>query len=362
MIRKAFPILVLLIVLLAPGAVAQRVKDIATIQGVRNNHLKGFGLVVGLPGTGDGDSLLARKPMVSMLERLNLAVPLEGIATKNVAVVMVTAVLPPFQRPGGQIDVSVHSIADASSLRGGTLLPTPLQGPGFRDPTVYAVAQGPVSIGQIPTTARIPNGGIVETVPPTEFFTRDAIYILLDHPDFTVAKEVAKEINEDRKLFQASEGDLPEYDRPGPLPPIAEPVDAATVKVVVPEKFAQGDPGRTLVHFVSLIEQVSLSAVDNEATVVINENTGTVLFNPWVRVSPVLITHNNLQLRIPGAPGVPERVMPLGEVDLTNDVTRPLQEIIDGLNALGVGPKDLIDIIKAMKEAGAIQAKVVVIN
>ena len=294
---------------------------------------------------------------------MNLKVPLEEAETENVALVMVTADLPPFQRPGSTIDVSIHSIADAKSLRGGTLLPTPLQGPGFRDDTVYAVAQGPLSIGSIPTSGRIPSGGIVENAPETTFHDAEAIYVVLDHADFTVAKEIAKEINEDQDLFLAIKGDLPGLeDAAGSRLTLAEPVDAATIRVSIPRDEATGRAKMNPVQFVSLIEQVSLSSVDNEATVVINENTGTVIINPFVRVSPVAITHGNLQLVIPGTPGAPERVGQLGALDVNRDVTKPLQEIIDGLNALGVAPQDLIHIIKALKQAGAIQAKVEIIN
>jgi flagellar P-ring protein precursor FlgI len=181
--------------------------------------------------------------------------------------------------------------------------------------------------------------------------------------DFTMAKEVAKEVNEDQNLFRAIHGDLPSLEEAATdVLRLAEPIDAATILVQIPEEFLQGGRSKSPVHFVSLIEQVSLSAVDNEATVVSNENTGTVIVDPFVRVSPVAITHGNLQLRIPGAPGNPDRVGVLGPVDPNNAVTRPLQEIIDGLNSLGVNPKDLIDIIKALKEAGAIQAKVEIIN
>ena len=354
---------IVLLALAAPAS-AQRIKDIATIQGVRSNHLKGFGLVVGLPGTGDGDSLLSRKPLASMLERLGLKVPLEGIQTKNVALVMVTATLPPFRRPGSTIDASVHSFSDASDLTGGTLLPTPLNGPGFRDPTVFAVAQGPLSMGQTRTAARIINGAIVEASPPAVFHSGQEIHVLLDHPDFTVAKEIAKEIDEDQNLFRALYGELPDFDRPaGRLyeEPLAVPLDAGTVRIRLPDpKNVSGAQVLPInpVTFISLIEQVSLSGVDNEATVVINENTGTVVINSFVRVSPVAIVHSDLQLQV----GNPLRVAPLGDVDPSNSVTSPLTEIIRGLNDLGVTPKDLIDIVKALDEAGAIQAKVQVID
>ncbi|MDP7033128.1 MAG: flagellar basal body P-ring protein FlgI [Planctomycetota bacterium] len=322
---------------------AERIKDVARIQGMRSNPLKGLGIVVGLTGTGDGDSILSRKPFVNLLNRMNFELGVADVSTKNIAVVMVTATLPAFSRPGQSILVNVSSIGDATNLKGGRLLPTPLQGPGYQDPTVYALANGPLTMGTNPTTASIPSGGIVETSPPGSLIDSNKLRVLLERPDFTTASQIALQINQDPNLFPGAS--------------IAHAVDAMTIEIDLTRLPKEETTGDRLIHFVSRVEQVEVT-VDTDARIVINENTQTVIINGFVRVSPALISHKNLQLVIPGAGANGEQVMPFGGMDPTS----PLQQILDGLNAMGVGSQDVIDIVKALHEAGAVRAKLVVLQ
>lgn len=345
-------------------AFAERIKDIASFEGFRENQLIGYGLVVGLDGSGD-KGLATMQGIANMLQRMGLTVRPNDIKAKNTAAVMVTANLPPFPKPGIRIDAIVSTIGDAKSLQGGTLLLTPLKGP---DGKVYALAQGPVSIGGFvgggggttvqknhPTTGKVPEGVMIEREPPFSLVNGNEMKIFLRRPDFTVAKEIALKINEALKFDYAS------------------PLDPSTVRLKIPPEYK----GR-VVELVSMIESLEVS-VDVPARVVINERTGTVVIGEKVRVSPVAIAHGNLSIEIktefkvsqppPLAPEKAETVVvPEKEVKVKEEKAALLEvsgttlgEIVKALNALGVTPRDLISILQALKAAGALRAELEII-
>lgn len=343
---------------------AERIKDIASFEGFRENQLIGYGLVVGLDGSGD-KGLATMQGIANMLQRMGLTVRPNDIKAKNTAAVMVTANLPPFPKPGIRIDAIVSTIGDAKSLQGGTLLLTPLKGP---DGKVYALAQGPVSIGGFvgggggttvqknhPTTGKVPEGVMIEREPPFNLVNGSEIKIFLRRPDFTVAKEIALKINEVLKFDYAS------------------PSDPSTVRLKIPPEYR----GK-IVELVSMIEAIEVS-VDVPARVVINERTGTVVIGEKVRVSPVAIAHGNLSIEIktefkvsqppPLAPEKAETiVVPEKEIKVKEEKAAlvevsgtTLGEIVKALNALGVTPRDLISILQALKAAGALRAELEII-
>lgn len=356
------------VVLAGPGPVRAggevRVKDVARVHGVRDNALFGYGLVVGLNGTGDKprSSPFTPQAIANMLQRLGIAVPPERLEAKNVAAVMVTAKLPPFARAGMLLDVTVSSLGDATTLQGGTLLLTPLQGPDGR---VYAVAQGPVSLGGFaaaaaggdtvqknhPTVGRIPNGAVVEREAPAAL-DPERLLLTLHQPDFTTAVRLAEAVN-----------------RAGGAP-VARAVDPTTVLVAVPPE----ERGR-LTEFIARIEGARL-AVDAPARVVINERTGTVIMGSHLRIATVAISHGGLTIQIreerqvsqppPLAPrGSQTVVVPRSDVQATEQGGRlavvpegaSIGDVVRGLNALGVSPRDLIAILQAIKQAGALAAE-----
>jgi flagellar P-ring protein precursor FlgI len=347
----------------APAAAEVRVKDVARVQGVRDNSLFGYGLVVGLSGTGDQktNSPFTPQTIVNMLQRLGLRLPAIGIDSKNVAAVIVTAKLPPFVKPGATIDVTVSSLGDASTLQGGMLLLTPLQGP---DGQVYALAQGPLSVGGIiasgasgetvqknhPTVGRVPNGALVEREVPT-LLDPASLTLALQQADFTTAVRMADAIN-------AAEG------------PLARAVDPSTVVVSVP---AQEQP--RFMQFVARVEAVTLR-VDAPARVVINERTGTVIMGSHLRIATVAVAHGNLTIQIkedpqvsqpqPFAPkGAQTVVVPKSDVSIKEEKRQltlvpegaSIGDVVQGLNALGVTPRDLISILQAIRQAGALSAE-----
>jgi flagellar P-ring protein precursor FlgI len=356
--------LLFVVCLFANSVYAERIKDIASFEGVRDNQLIGYGLVVGLDGTGD-KGLATMKSIANMLQRMGLKVGPNDIQAKNTAAVIVTAVLPPFAKPGTRVDALVSTIADAKSLQGGTLLLTPLKGP---DGKVYALAQGPVSIGGFtggggatkvqknhPTTGKVPQGVIVEKDPNFVLASEGEIKIFLHRPDFTTATAVAKRINE---VLNS------EY---------AFPIDPSAIRVNIPEHYN----GRT-VELITLIEGLEVS-VDVPARVVINERTGTVVIGENVRVAPVAIAHGNLTIEIkteygvsqppPFAPaGAETVVVPEEEVRVKESKAALIEvsgttlgEIVRALNALGVTPRDLIAILQSLKAAGALRAELEII-
>jgi flagellar P-ring protein precursor FlgI len=343
-----------------------RIKDIAEFESVRANMLIGYGLVVGLNGTGDKleNSIFTRESLIGMLERLGVNARSEALKTKNVAAVMVTATLPPFTRQGNRIDVTVSTMGDATSLLGGTLLVTPLLG---ADAEVYAVAQGPVAVAGfsaggaaqtvvkgVPTTGRIANGAIVEKELKFDLSQFAALRLTLRNPDFTTSRRIAQSIN----------GFVGQ--------PIARPMDNGTVMINVPQNY----PGST-VALLTDIEQLPVTT-DQVAKVVIDETTGVIVMGENVRISTVAIAQGNLTIRITETPQVsqPEPfsntgrtvVVPRTDIQVDENSDRKLtvlpgsvtlQELVNGLNAMGIGPRDLIAILQAIKAAGAMQAEIV---
>jgi len=364
-------------------AYSARIKDISSIGGVRDNQLVGYGLVVGLAGTGDDiENGFTKETLANMLSRQGLGMK-EGsrnnLSSDNVASVMISAELPPFAKVGSRIDVMVSSIGDADSLRGGTLLMTPLSG---ADGRVYAVAQGAVSIGGFaaggggagvsknhPTVGRVTNGAFIERELEYDFENRKSLSINLYRPDFTTATGVAMAIN---GVIAGVEAKL---------------VDSSTVTVNIKESFKG-----SIVKLVSIVENINV-AVDSPAVVVIDEKTGTIVMGENVRISTVAVAHGNLFIQIkeekkvsqpspfapaPPAGGVPVDVgagaviAPGGQTVVTTEtaigveeeknrlVVVPkgvtIQEVVRALNAIGVTPGDLITILQTIKSAGALQA------
>lgn len=359
------PLLALALLLVPPPLVAaSRVKDIADFEGVRSNMLVGYGLVVGLNGTGDSlrNSVFTQESLVGMLERLGVATRGANLNTKNVAAVMVTAVLPPFARQGSHIDVSVSALGDAKSLLGGTLLVTPLLG---ADGEAYAVAQGALSVGGfeasgdaekvtrgVPTAARIPNGAIVER--EVEFVLDDLsqVNLALRNPDFTTAERVAGAVN-----ARLGGG-------------LARAVDPTTVAVQIPSSY-----GGRVAQLMAEIEQLQVEP-DTPARILIDERAGIVVMGENVKISRVAVAQANLTVRITEEPAVSQPnplgqgetvVVPRSTVSVDDQSERrmvtlepgvTLKDLVDGLNALGVGPRDMIGIIQAIKAAGALQADI----
>lgn len=353
-----------------PQAVAQtgastRIKDIVEFEGVRDNLLVGYGLVVGLNGTGDSlnNSPFTQQSLIGMLERLGVNVRDEKLNTKNIAAVMVTATLPPFTNQGARIDASISALGDAKSLQGGTLLVTPLLG---ADGQVYAVAQGPVAIAgftasgdagsitqNIPTAGRIAAGAIVEREIPFALAGMETTRLGLRNPDFTTARRIASAINAHLNFAAA----------------VAE--NPASVKLTVPPGYNAG-----IVNLLTDIEQLRI-APDMMARVVIDERSGVIVMGKDVRISTVALAQGNLTIRITETPQVSQPapfsqtgdtvVVPRTDISYETDGTEKvavlqegvsLQTLVTGLNALGVGPRDIITILQAIKAAGALQAEI----
>ncbi len=344
---------------------ASRLKDVVNFEGVRDNMLVGYGLVVGLNGTGDSltNAPFTERSLIGMLERLgiNSSGDWTTIKTKNIAAVMVTATLPPFSAQGSRVDVVVSTMGDAKSLQGGTLLVTPLQG---ADGEVYAVAQGSVASGfsasgqsgssvtkGVPTAGRIAAGAIVEREVIFHLSDLGMMRLSLRNPDFTTAKRVADAINERMKA------------------PVAAAVDSATVRLQVPEA-RRSD----IVGFMTDIEQLKV-VPDDIARVVIDEQSGVIVMGEGVHISTVAIAQGNLTIKINETPQV-SQPGPLSQGGTTQVVARTdvnidegkgnklamlqggvnLQDLVQSLNALGIGPRDMIQILQSIKAAGALQA------
>ena len=357
-IRAHIPLLILLLFSLS---FAERIKDIASIEGHRINLLQGFGLVAGLRGTGDGKAtLFTVKSLANALQKMGIIVDPNRITIRNVAAVWVVAKVPPYAKAGMRFDVTVSSIGDARSLEGGTLLLTPLRGP---DGKVYALAQGQVIVGgyeargrgarqvkNVPTVGRIPNGAILERDLPFKLDSRE-ISINLDFPDFTTAKAVQDAINE---RFGKN---------------IAKAVDSATVKVKIPEEYNPVD-------FIAIVENLEVKT-SYPARVVIDGRTGTVVLGGNVRIDPVAVAVGSLVIKVverpivvqppPFSPGE-TREVPRTEVEVREEEKRlvpirgtTVQELVDSLNMLGATPREIISILQAIKEAGALKAKLEVL-
>jgi flagellar P-ring protein FlgI len=365
-IGKAFQLAVfagLAMACAVPAMAQSRIKDIVNFENVRENQLIGYGLVVGLKGTGDSlrNAPFTQQSLQAMLERLGVNVRSGQMNTTNVAAVSVTATLPAFARKGGRIDVTISALGDADNLQGGMLLVTPLVG---LDGEVYAVAQGAVAVsgfsarGQaesvsrgVTTSAKIANGAIVEREVPFELADMQVAHLSLRNPDFTTAQRIAGAIN------QAKKGS------------IALPLDPATVRIALPMDYAG-----SMVSLMTEIEQLTV-APDQPAKVVIDEASGIIVMGSEVRINRVAIAQGNLTVRITEQPQV-SQPNPLAEGGTTETVPRTsvevddssgkrmamlnpgttLQELVNGLNALGVGPRDLISILQALKASGALQA------
>jgi flagellar P-ring protein precursor FlgI len=344
---------------------ASRIKDITEFEGVRDNMLVGYGLVVGLNGTGDSlkNGHFTKQSLKAMLNRLGVKPTDAGLDSKNVAAVMVTAKLPPFSRKGSRIDVTVSSLGDSSSLLGGTLLVTPVLG---ADGEVYAVAQGQLAVGGfaaagnaetvtkgVPTSARIANGGIVEREVKFELANLKSVKMTLRNPDFTTARRIAQAVN----AFLGTSA--------------AAAIDTTTVQIRVPRDY-QGN----VVNLLTDIEQLRIEP-DQLARVIIDEQSGIIVMGENVRISTVAIAQGNLTIRISEAQQV-SQPGPFAEVGTTTTTERTdvgvdqgadnrlavinegitLQEMVNGLNALGIGPRDMITILQAIKASGAMQASI----
>lgn len=347
-----------------PAFALSRIKDVASVEGVRQNQLVGYGLVVGLNGTGDtlNNIPFTRQSLQAMLERLGVNTRGATLRTANVAAVMVTASLPAFGTQGTRIDVTVSALGDAKSLQGGTLLVTPLLG---ADGEVYAVAQGPVAIAGfsaegdaakitrgVPTVGRIANGAMVEREIDYKLNQQRALRLALRNPDFTTARRVATAIND----FMGTD--------------TAEPTDPSTVQIQIPARY-QGN----MMQLITEVEQLRIDP-DNAARIVIDERSGIIVMGRDVRVSTVAVAQGNLTVTISEQPQVSQpaplsqgqtTVVPRTGVKVdTGDGNKlaivkdtvTLKDLVDGLNALGIGPRDLIGILQAIKAAGALQADI----
>ncbi len=365
----------LLLVCLVPGAaLADRLKDLADVAGVRSNPLVGYGLVVGLNGSGDGNSGLTRQSMQSIISRLGLEVGTNDLDAKNAAAVMVTAELPPFLKPGQVLDVTVSTAGKAKSLQGGTLLMTPLMG---ADGEVYAIAQGNLVVGglgvqggdgssvvvNVPTVGRVPRGATVERMVETSFLETEYFVLNLNRPDFSTASNVADAIN-----AQFGQG-------------VAVAFDGSSVRVRAP-----ADPAAR-VPFMGLLQDIDVDPAAPPAQVIINARTGTVVIGGMVRVTPAAVSHGSLTVRVnedfnvdqaatvvngqDGGVVVPGNavVTPDTQIDVQQEnnpafVFDPgvsLASLVDAINAVGASAADLVAILEALHRAGALRAELIVI-
>jgi len=354
---------------------SDRLKDLTSIAGVRPNQLVGYGLVVGLPGTGDGSSALTLQSMRSLITQFgvtpNSALDLNG---KNTAAVIVTAELPAFAKPGQRVDVTVSTVGQSKSLRGGTLLMTPLLG---ADGQTYAVAQGNMVVGglgvggadgsqlivNIPTVGRIPGGATVETLVETDFLTGDHLILNLHQGDFTITNQVAEAIND---VFGGA---------------VATALDSRSIRVRAPVEPSQK------VSFISMLENIEIEPERQSAKVVVNARTGTIVIGGDVRVTPAAVTHGSLTVRVEEN----TNVTPTGNLALTDGVaaatpgqavTTPdsnitvteeparaflfdpgveLSTIVEAINSVGASPADLVAILESLREAGSLRAELVII-
>ena len=362
------------LILSAQVSYADRLKDLTSIAGVRSNQLVGYGIVVGLAGSGDGNSGLTLQSMQSMVSRFGLVTETSGLDGKNTAAVMVTAELPPFIKPGQTLDVTVSTLGKAKSLRGGTLLMTPLLG---ADGETYAVAQGNMVVGglgvtgadgssvivNIPTVGRVPRGASVERMVESPFLESDNIILNLHQGDFSTALIVTEAIND---IFG---------------PDVAVPLDSTSVKVRSPKDLSQK------VAFVSLLENIEVEPASPKARVIVNARTGTIVIGGNVRVTPAAVTHGSLTVRINES----QTVTPTGNTTVNENqvvstpgdaVTTPeseigidqenarafifdpgteLSTIVESINAVGSSAADLVAILEALREAGALRAELIII-
>ena len=351
------------------AAQAARLKDVAHVDGFRANQLFGYGLVVGLNGTGDKQNTeFTVQTLTNLLQEYSIRVNPDDVRVKNVAAVMVTAEVPAFVQPGTRLDATISSVGDASSLSGGTLLLTPLKGP---DGKVYAVAQGAVSLGggytaigvgakiskNHQTAGRVTAGVLVERAIPSSIVSRDGqVQINVDKPDFTTARRVSEALNKSSlKVF-------------------SQAISPGVIMVNVPEEFKDNP-----VPFIAALESVEMNP-DNPARIVVNERTGTVIMDKNVRIAPVAVAHGGLHITIkteqkvsqpnPFGTGrtvvVPDTSITVQEpenrqlIELPGGAGVSLSEMVQALNSLGVTPRDLIAVFEALRQSGALQAELVV--
>ena len=377
MIVRIFQILLMVsasVMALSSIVAADRLKDLTSIAGVRSNQLVGYGIVVGLAGTGDGNAALTQQAMQSMISQFGVVTDAANINGKNSASVIVTAELPPFIKPGQKLDVVVSTVGQAKSLRGGTLLMTPLLG---ADGETYAIAQGNMMVGglgvaggdgssltvNVPTVGRIPGGATVERMIETSFLENENLLLNLNQGDFSTTTKVSEAINQ---VF----GDG-----------VAVPLDSTTVKVRAPM-----DPAQK-VSFVSLLENIEVDPDRPRAKVVVNARTGTIVIGGDVRVLPAAVTHGSLTVKVKEdtnvsqtqttaiaagvaatAPGAavttPDSTITADEEMARAFVFDPgveLSSIVDALNAVGGTPSDLVAILEALREAGSLRAELIII-
>lgn len=358
--------LILLLSISSGSANAERVKDLAKVEGVRSNQLIGYGLVVGLNGTGDGSGEVTTQSLRSMLSRLGVNIP-PGVTlqAKNVAAVAIHAELPAFSKAGMKIDVTLSSVASAKSLRGGSLLMTPLRG---ADNQIYAIAQGNVVVSgfgaegtdgsritvNVPSVGRILNGATVERSMDTPFGLNKEVVLNLNQPDFTTANRLVKVIN----------------NTVGPGTSYAK--DAASIVVSSPADTSQR------VAFISMLENLMLTPDEASARIIVNSRTGTVVIGKHVRVLPAAVSHGNLIVTITNTPQVSQPaalsegqtvVVPGSEIQIKQENNRmfkfdpgvSLDQIVEAVNKVGAAPGDLVAILEALKEAGSLHAELIVI-
>ena len=371
---KWFALISLFFSLASTPSLSDRLKDMTSIAGVRSNQLVGYGVVVGLAGTGDGSSGLTLQSLQSMVSQFGLVTEAANLNAKNVASVMVTAEMPAFMKPGQRLDITVSTIGGSKSLRGGTLLMTPLLG---ADGETYAVAQGNLVVGglgvdgndgssvivNVPTVGRIPRGASIEKMVDTPFQSTDNVLLNLHQSDFSTAMRVADAVNE---VFG---------------PDVAVPLDASTIKVRAPV-----DPSQK-VSFVSLLENIEVEPARPSAKVIVNSRTGTIVIGGDVRVTPSVVTHGSLTVRINEDKEVVQGnniaqnqqgvVVAPGQAQVNDDteiiieqeparafIFDPgieLSDVVDAVNAVGASPADLVAILEALREAGSLRAEIIVI-
>ena len=373
--QQILPILLLscLALSISSNALADRLKDLTSISGVRDNPLVGYGIVVGLAGSGDGNSGLLLQSMQAMVSQFGLVTNTAGLSGKNAAAVMVTAELPAFTKPGQAIDITVSTLGAAKSLRGGTLLMTPLKG---ADGETYAIAQGNLVVGglgveggdgssiivNIPTVGRIPKGATVEKMVESPFLNSDVLVLNLNQSDFSTASRVSEAINE---VFG---------------PEVSVPLDSSSIKVRAPIDKAQK------VTFMSLLENVEVQPASPAAKVVVNSRTGTIVIGGDVRVTPAVVTHGSLTVRVKEDVETTQAqniiangqnaIVAGGDIVQTPDsdigfeaetakafifdTGVELSDIVDAVNNVGASAADLVSILDALRQAGALRAEIVV--
>ena len=351
---------------------ADRIKDLTSLAGIRSNQLVGYGVVVGLAGSGDGNTGITLQSMQSLVSRFGITSGLDGFNGDNAAAVMITADLPPFTKPGQSIDVTVSTVGGATSLKGGTLLMSPLLG---ADGETYAIAQGNVVVGglgveggdnssltvNIPTVGRIPRGASVERLVPTEFLSTDFVILNLHKGDFSTANNIANAVD---SVFG---------------PGSAIPLDTNSIRVRAPE-----DPTQK-VAFVSVLENIEVQRSEPAAKIIVNSRTGTLVISGNVRVTPAAVSHGTLSVKVSedmeieggdataigdGAQANAEATaVPQTEIEVKEDLAKAflfdagvsLSDLVDAINAVGATPSDLVAILEALREAGALNAELIVI-